>query len=79
VTHAFAKDVAGWTPKELTMVNEKQRPVSADPDLRMETELEADPMLRLSEGKASPLQIWVVGLVIVATIALVVWALSQPS
>ena len=41
------------------MADERQRPkpASADPDLRMETELEADPMLKLSEGRASRLQI----------------------
>lgn len=61
------------------MVNGKQqtKPASADPDLRMDTELEADPMLRLSEGRASKLQIAAVGLAIVVIIALVVWAMSQ--
>ena len=36
------------------MANERQepKPASADPDVRMDTELEADPMLTLSEGKA---------------------------
>ena len=60
------------------MANEKQRSVSADPDLRMDTELEADPMLRLSEGKASPLQIAFVGLAIIAIIVVVAWAMTQP-
>ena len=61
------------------MANERQhlKPASADPDLRMDTELEADPMLRLSEGRASKLQIAAVGLAIVVIIALVVWAMSQ--
>jgi len=60
------------------MAKEKQRSVSADPDLRMDTELEADPMLRLSEGKASPLQIAFVGLAIIAIIVVVAWAMTQP-
>jgi hypothetical protein len=50
------------------MANERQepKPVFADPDVRMDTELEADPMLTLSEGKASGVQIVSVGLAIVA-------------
>ena len=65
---------------ELTMADERQRPkpASADPDLRMETELEADPMLKLSEGRASRLQIASVALAIVAIIGVVAWAISQP-
>jgi hypothetical protein len=47
---------------ESAVANEKPpKKLSADRDLRMDTELEADPMLRLSEGRASPLQIAVVG------------------
>jgi hypothetical protein len=62
------------------MADEKQqpKPASADPDLRRETELEADPMLTLSEGKASGLQIASVGLAVIVIIAVVVWAMSQP-
>jgi hypothetical protein len=65
---------------ELTMTDKRQRPkpASADPDLRMETELEADPMLRLSEGRASGLQIAGVGLAIIVIIAVVAWGISQP-
>jgi hypothetical protein len=65
---------------ERTMANVRQqpKPASADPDLRMETALEPDPMLKLSEGKASPLQIVVVALAGFAAIGVVVWALSQP-
>jgi hypothetical protein len=65
---------------EPTMANERQqpKPASADPDLRMETELEADPMLRLSEGRASRLQIASVALAIVVIIGVVAWAISQP-
>ena len=57
---------------------QQRKPPSADPDLRMDTELEADPMLRLSEGKASPLQIAFVGLAIIAIIVVVAWAMTQP-
>jgi hypothetical protein len=61
------------------MANEKRHPKPAsDRDLQKEIELEADPMLRLSEGKASPLQIGVVGLVAIVIIGLVAWAISQP-
>ena len=62
------------------MADERQRPkpASADPDLRMETELEADPMLKLSEGRASGLQIAGVGLAIIVIIAVVAWGISQP-
>ena len=35
-------------------------------------------MLRLSEGRASPIQIGVVGLVAIMIIGLVAWAMSQP-
>jgi hypothetical protein len=65
---------------ERTMANEKQtpKPMSADPDLRMDTKLEADPMLRLSEGKASGLRIAIVGLAVLAIVAVVAWAISQP-
>jgi hypothetical protein len=61
------------------MANEKRHPKPiSDRDLQKEIELEADPMLRLSEGKASPLQIGVVGLVGIVIIGLVAWAISQP-
>ena len=61
------------------MANEKPHPKPiSDRDLQKEIELEADPMLRLSEGKASPLQIGVVGLVAIVIIGLVAWAISQP-
>jgi hypothetical protein len=65
---------------ELTMANERQepKPASADPDLRMDTELEADPMLTLSEGKASGVQIVSVGLAIIVIVAVVAYGLSQP-
>jgi hypothetical protein len=45
---------------EVTMADKKQRQklASVDQDLRMETELEADPMLTLSEGRASKPQSW---------------------
>ena len=64
----------------LTMADERQRPkpASADPDLRMETELEADPMLKLSEGRASGLQIASIGLAIIVIVAVVAWGISQP-
>ena len=61
------------------MANEKRHPKpKSDRDLQKEIELEADPMLRLSEGRASPLQIGVVGLVAIVIIGLVAWAMSQP-
>jgi hypothetical protein len=61
------------------MANEKRHPKPiSDRDLQKEIELEADPMLRLSEGKASRLQIGVVGLVAIVIIGLVAWAMSQP-
>ena len=60
------------------MANEKQRLVSADPDLRIDTELEADPMLRWSEGKASPLRIAVVAFAAIVIVAAVAWGVSQP-
>ncbi|MGA9456446.1 MAG: hypothetical protein WBV43_13355 [Pseudolabrys sp.] len=61
------------------MANEKRHPKPiSDRDLQKEIELEADPMLRLSEGRASPIQIGVVGLVAIVIIGLVAWAMSQP-
>jgi len=65
---------------EGAMVNGKQepKPGSVDPHLRMDTELEADPMLRLSEGKASRLQITVIGLVAIVIVGVVIWSMSQP-
>jgi hypothetical protein len=62
------------------MANERQKPkpASTDPDVRMDTELEADPMLTLSEGKASGLQIASVALAIIAIVAVVAYGLSQP-
>jgi hypothetical protein len=62
------------------MANERQKPkpASTDPDVRMDTELEADPMLTLSEGKASGVQIVSVGLAIIVIIAVVAYGLSQP-
>jgi len=35
-------------------------------------------MLKLSEGRASALQIGIVGLLAIAIIGLVAWAISQP-
>jgi hypothetical protein len=60
------------------MAHEKHQsnPASVDPDLRMETELEPDPMLKLSEGKASPFQIWIIGLVVIVNIGVMVWTIS---
>ena len=61
------------------MTKEKRHPKPiSDRDLQKKIELEADPMLRLSEGRASPLQIGVVGLVAIVIIGLVAWAMSQP-
>jgi hypothetical protein len=62
------------------MANERQgpKPASVDPDVRMDTELEADPMLTLSEGKASGVQIVSVGLAIIVIVAVVAYGLSQP-
>ena len=56
------------------------KPSPADPDLRMQAELEADPMLKLSEGgKATPLQIGAVALAIIVVIGVVAWAIIQNS
>jgi len=65
---------------EGAMVNGKQQPKpgSVDPDLRMDMELEADPMLRLSEGRASRFQIAAVVLAVIAIIVVVAWGLTQP-
>ena len=62
------------------MANGKQRrkPASTDPDLRMDAELEADPMLRLSEGRAGTLQIAVIGLAAAVIVGMVIWSMSQP-
>lgn len=61
------------------MTNEKRHPKAiSDRDLQMETKLEVDPMLRLSEGRANPLQIALVGLVSIGVLGLVAWAISQP-
>ena len=62
------------------MANEKRHPKpKSDRDLQKEIELEADPMLRLSEGRASPIQIGVVGLVAIMIIGLVAWVSSSNS
>jgi hypothetical protein len=61
------------------MANEKQpSPASLDPDVQADMRLEPDPMLRLSEGKASPLQIAVIGVMILIVVGVVVWSMSQP-
>jgi len=57
---------------------QQRKPPSADPDLRMDTELEADPMLRLSEGRASTLQMAVIGLAAIVIVGMVIWGMSQP-
>ena len=44
----------------------------------METDLEADPMLTLSEGRASGLKIASVGLAVIVIIAVLAWGISQP-
>ena len=58
------------------MANEKP-PASADPDVQADMRLEPDPMLRLSEGKASPLQIALIGVMILVVVGVVVWSMSQ--
>jgi len=45
-------------------------------DLRMETDLEADPILRSSVGKASPLQIGILSIIVIVIVGVVVWAIS---
>src|SRR5262249_46232222 len=61
---------------EATMADETQRKTaSADPDVQMDLKLEPDPMLRLSEGRASPLQIALVGGAILVVMGVVVWAM----
>ena len=56
--------------------NHQRGPASVDPELAKHAKLEADPLL--TEGKASSAQKWMVGLVLIALVGLVVWALSQP-
>jgi hypothetical protein len=56
------------------MASKKQKSIDlSDPDLRLETELEADPLLKLSSGKASRVQIAVAGLVIIVVLGVVGW------
>ena len=43
----------------------------------MDAELEADPMLKLSEGTASPLQMVIVCLAAISIVAVVAWAVAQ--
>jgi len=61
------------------MINEKKqsKSVSTDPDLLMETELEADPILKLSESRVSRLQIWIGGLVAIVIVGAMLWALYK--
>jgi len=61
------------------MINEKKqsKSVSTDPDLLMETELEADPILKLSESRVSRLQIWIGGLVAIVIMGAMLWALYK--
>ena len=60
------------------MIDEKkQSKASADPDLVMETESEADPILKLSEGRASRLQNLIGGLVSIVIMGVVLWALYR--
>lgn len=58
------------------MVKSKGKPKleSNDADLRIETELEADPILRSSEGKATPLRIVMFGIAVVVIIGVFLWA-----
>ena len=49
------------------------RAKSEDSDVRIE--FEPDPMLKLSEGRATPIQILLVGLVGIAIIGTVAWAM----
>lgn len=49
---------------------------ASGPNLRMETDLEADPILRSSEGRASPLQIGLFSLIFIVIIGVVAWAVS---
>jgi hypothetical protein len=64
---------------EITMINEKKqsKPTSADPNLLMETELEADPILKLSESRVSRLQILIGGLVAIVIMGAMLWALYK--
>ena len=60
------------------MIDEKkQSKASADPDLVMETESEADPILKLSESRVSRLQIWIGGLVAIVIVGAMLWALYK--
>jgi hypothetical protein len=48
---------------------------SANSGLQVKNEFEPDPMLRLSEGKATSFQMVIVGLAAIAIIGAVAWAI----
>jgi len=73
--HNFSSLAAGCNPKDRRKFALYQLPLREG---HYGCGLEADPMLRLSEGRAGPLQIGVVGLVAIAVIGLAAWAISQP-
>ena len=61
------------------MINEKKQSKSAstDPDFLMESELEADPILKLSESRVSRLQILIGGLVAIVIMGAMLWAIYK--
>jgi hypothetical protein len=63
--------------REIRMQEDKRQPgaTSVGSDMRMGSEFEPDPMLRLSEGRASRFQMVLVGLVGIAIICTVAWAM----
>jgi hypothetical protein len=61
--------------REFRMQQGQRQPTVKSVDSDVRTEFEPDPMLRLSEGKATPIQILLVGLVGIAIIGTVAWAM----
>ena len=61
--------------REFRMQQGQRQPKVKSVDSDARTEFEPDPMLRLSEGRATPIQILLVGLVGIAIIGTVAWAM----
>jgi hypothetical protein len=57
------------------MQESQRQPKGKSLDSDVQTEFEPDPMLKLSEGKATPIQILLVGLIGIAIIGTVAWAM----
>ena len=61
--------------REFIMQEGQRQPKGKSVDSDVQMEFEPDPMLRLSEGRATPMQILLVGLVGIAIIGTVAWAM----